>query len=303
MTTAHAFISGSGVITVTGAVLVISRGIAKAYAVVRGAAIAISGVKVALNASAATVSAIQDAYISGVSLAAASVEVSAFLNDADDTGALAVVGSTGAQPGVSFSFISGKVSVATALVSAHSYAYISGAALAVSGAVTVTNTARSYANADILDSQFSISVLNVSLLVTYAYAQGDFASYVQAEAGRAMLVGSISVSTVYYAISTAATGAAGGGRRFACQRGLQRGGSVQPCRRVQFHPRRGRDHLARQRNRNDGRVRLFRGDRPDAPVHRGRFERGGQHCGARVSPSSSPPMWTRAVRSGLRTAR
>ena len=208
-TIAKAYLTG-GVVKATGAVLVSSRGIATSNAVVRGAAISISGVKVALNESYANVSATQDAYISGVALEADSVSVSSTLNDSVETGAVAQVGSNGAKPGVSFSFISGTISLAQAKITAHSYAYISGAALAVSGAVSVNTTARSYANADILESQFSVSVINVSLLATYAYAEGDFAAYLSAGSGKIVAVGSLNVSTLYYATANAATGAAGG---------------------------------------------------------------------------------------------
>jgi hypothetical protein len=83
---------------VTGAVIVASNGAATANAIVRGAAISISGVKVALNSSTATVSVAQDAYITGVSVGAASVDVNTTLNDSERTGAVASVGSTGANP-------------------------------------------------------------------------------------------------------------------------------------------------------------------------------------------------------------
>ncbi|MEN6635426.1 MAG: hypothetical protein ABFC56_06225, partial [Clostridiaceae bacterium] len=73
-TIAKAYLTG-GVVKSTGAVVVSSRGIATANAVVRGAAISITGVKVALNESYASVSATQDSYISNVSLEAGSVGV------------------------------------------------------------------------------------------------------------------------------------------------------------------------------------------------------------------------------------
>jgi len=206
--TVKAYISGSGSI-IAAAVKVSSGGNATAYAVVRGVAISVSGVKVALNESYAKVTAVQDAYIKNVSLMADSVEVSTSLNNSNETGAVAEVGSTGSKPNISISFVNGTASFAQALVTATSRAYISGAALAVSGAVSVTTTARSYANADILTSQYAISVLNVSLLVTYAYARGTFQAYIDST-GATMLTGSLSISTTYYATAYAATGAAGG---------------------------------------------------------------------------------------------
>ena len=131
-----AYISGSGSI-IASAVRVSSSGNATSYAAVRGVAISVSGVKVALNESYAKVTAVQNAYIENVSLMADSAEVSSSLNNSNETGAVAEVGSTGSKPNVSISFVNGTVSLAQALVTATSRAYISGAALAVSGAVSV----------------------------------------------------------------------------------------------------------------------------------------------------------------------
>jgi hypothetical protein len=94
-------------------------------------------------------------------------------------------------------------------VTAKSHAYISGASLYVSGAVSVGTTARSYANADILESQFSLSVVGVTLLSTIAKAEGEFTAYIDTT-GAALMTGSLTVNTTYYAVADAAVGAAGG---------------------------------------------------------------------------------------------
>ncbi|HWP21633.1 MAG TPA: hypothetical protein VN417_02730 [Candidatus Cryosericum sp.] len=206
--TGKAFISGTGLIT-TGAVTVSSKAKATANAVIHGAVLKISGVDVAVNEAYANVSAVQDAYIETVTLSAGSVDVSSALNDSENTGAVASVGSNGCQIGVEISYISGEVSLAQAFVSARSYAYIKGASLAVTGAVSVNTAARSYANADILESQFALSVYGVTLLSTVSKAEGDFRAYIDTT-GATLNTGSLTVNTTYYAVATAAVGAAGG---------------------------------------------------------------------------------------------
>ncbi|MEN6340037.1 MAG: hypothetical protein ABFD03_07915, partial [Clostridiaceae bacterium] len=204
-----AFISGTGTIT-SGAVTVSSRAKATAYSVIRGAVLTVSGFALAVNEAYAKVTASQDAYIEKVLLSASSVDVSSVLNDSTETGAVAEVGSNGScGVSVKVSYISGEVSLAQALVSARSHAYISGASLAVTGAVSVSTTARSYANADILESQFSLSVYGVTLLSTVSIAEGDFAAYIDTT-GATLCTGSLTVNTTYYAVATAAVGAAGG---------------------------------------------------------------------------------------------
>ncbi|MDP3447996.1 MAG: hypothetical protein Q8S22_08055, partial [Eubacteriales bacterium] len=207
-TAAKAWIGGSGLISADD-IKVSSSAKVTAFAVVRGVAISVNYVKVALNEAYASVTATQNAYIEDVALHGNSVSVTSSFNDSVTTGAVAQVGSNGAKPDISISFISGTISLAQAIISAKSHAYITGASLAVSGSVSIETKARSYANADILEAQFSVSVISVSLLKTNAQAKGEYTAYLDST-NATHAIGTLSVSTTYYATSYAATGAAGG---------------------------------------------------------------------------------------------
>ena len=140
---AMAAIYGNGSITTPGAIVVEATGKATANAEVATPTVSLSSIKIAVNVISATLKAVQKAYVEGTAINAASVQVTSTLNNAENTGAVAQLGSSAESFGAGVTLAGTQVHTATATANNTNHAYISGSAITTSGAVTVKSQARS----------------------------------------------------------------------------------------------------------------------------------------------------------------
>ncbi|MGL5172915.1 MAG: beta strand repeat-containing protein, partial [Olsenella sp.] len=215
---AQASIAGAGTLNAHGNVNVLATGTAKATSTVSGVTVDISFAKIAVNLSFAEVTATQIASIDKtvINTNGGKASVTSTFNDADTTGAVATVGGNGTSKAVKVNVIGGTASIAAADMGATVKATTSGVSLDTSdgkggfGTVDVKVKARSYASADINVPSVGISLLNATLLFTYATAGGTFAAELGIGNAKESNVGTTSVDDTYSSIATSATGPAGG---------------------------------------------------------------------------------------------
>lgn len=207
---AMAAIYGNGSITTPGAIVVEATGKATANAEVATPTVSLSSIKIAVNVISATLKAVQKAYVEGTAINAASVQVTSTLNNAENTGAVAQLGSSAESFGAGVTLAGTQVHTATATANNTNHAYISGSAITTSGAVTVKSQARSYANAILEEKAASAGLLTIGVISLKADASGDFQAYIDTT-GKAISAASILVENRYVSIATAETTQAAGG--------------------------------------------------------------------------------------------
>ncbi len=215
---AEAAIKGSaGSVTTGGAVNILLTGKATADALIAGTKVNVQGAELAVNLVDAIVSACQQAYIgqpeggsaSAVNVTAVGgITILASLNNSAETGAKAIVGSNGSDSSVAVSIIGGKASEASARMEGASSVHIrTTGSIVTAGQLSLLNTARSWAKADIADASVDVTLVNATLLLTEAVSGGTFKAL--AETG-ALSAGGVDIQNIYYAESRSATGPAGG---------------------------------------------------------------------------------------------
>lgn len=204
-----AAITGSD-ITTTGTIgtssdgiQVIGDGTATAFATIYAPKVSVSGNKLLISDVNASVSAKQEACISGGSVKAKNnINITAWLNDNDNQGAVAKLEAT--NVGVSGESI--IANTADAEVTAENSAYVSGTAFGsesdLSGDLNILSSANSYALASYTDSAYTANGANLGVMVMNANAKGTFKAYLDST-GADVYVKNTSIKLQYQSNSEA----------------------------------------------------------------------------------------------------
>ena len=184
-TIARAGISGKGAVT-ANSIGVYAQGKATATAEVGTPALKASVLTVALSTSAATLSANQQAYITGAQVNAGSVSVRSDLNEGGEftsgkKGANAYVGATGGGTDVSVSLAGVGVNAAVATANMNNRATVEGAKIGgagLYGELTVLARGTAFATADVKKPDASLSLASIAVNVLTAVVKGSFAATV-----------------------------------------------------------------------------------------------------------------------------
>jgi len=175
---AEAAIKGNGTVETPGSITVQATGTATADAGVMTPTISLSGIKIAVNILTATLATVQKAYIDSVEAEAGSISVKSILNNENQTGAVAKLGSSAGDFGADVALAGVEVHSANATANNTNHAYIRGADINTGGAISVQSIARSYANARVDQTAISLGLLTLGVTLLEAEAKGDFAAYV-----------------------------------------------------------------------------------------------------------------------------
>ncbi|MDY3859971.1 MAG: hypothetical protein SO014_04955 [Candidatus Limivicinus sp.] len=209
-------------ITTTGVISDSSDGIqvkadgtATAFATIHAPTVSVSGIELLISDVNASVSAVQEAYLSGGSAKAASnnISITACLNDQANEGAEAKLEAT--NMGLSGASI--NTNTADASVTAKNSAYASGTNFGsdddISGKrskLNILSLANSYALAHYNDSEFDANGADLGVMVMNANASGTFAAYLDSTGADAYL-DNISIKLQYTSKSNAISTQPGSG--------------------------------------------------------------------------------------------
>ncbi|MEI3101582.1 MAG: hypothetical protein V8T45_07270 [Oscillospiraceae bacterium] len=188
-----AAISGSGGKLKANARKVLSRGTALSNAYNITPIVSVSGAEI-IAMSPSNLDASNEAYIQGVDMSDASIDVQAQLNNTANTRATATLGNSyKATSGVSVSFISVEANVAKARNNSRNHAYMKDVTVDMGKAASVLAQGWSYAKASVQEEDVNLYGLSVGVNVVNARADGDFRSYVEGRSGGEINVRSLSV--------------------------------------------------------------------------------------------------------------
>ena len=208
-TNAKSGVTAGGSVNTTGAITVSVDGIATAYATNQAPLISVAGISVAANAVTATLSAVQEAFVKGANVQADSISVTSNFNKNMTTAAAtALLGGNGAGGTFSASLISAKADVATAIAGATGNAYIQGGVITATNGITVLSVGSSVAKANVINDAVSVGLVGIGLTSMVAYADGNFAAYID---GGSIKAASVTINTNYYAKADARTMQPNGG--------------------------------------------------------------------------------------------
>ncbi len=199
-----AAISGSGGSLKAGAIQVLSRGTALSNAYNITPVINIAGAEITSNILLADLDASNEAYIQGVDVSEASIDVKAQLNNTANTGATATLGNSyKTTGGGSVSLVSVEANVAKAENNSKNHAYLKNVTVSDGKAASVLAQGWSYAKAWVEEESVSLYGLSVGVNVVNARANGDFRAYVEGRSGGQINVQSISVKNEYHSLADA----------------------------------------------------------------------------------------------------
>ncbi|MDY6180230.1 MAG: hypothetical protein SPI15_05205 [Candidatus Faecousia sp.] len=212
-----AAITGSDV-TTTGkigsgsdGIQVIGDGTATAFATIYAPKVSVSSNKLLISDVNASVSAKQEAFISGGSVKAKNnINITAWLNDNENQGAVAKLEATNAAA-------NGQIIIANtadAEVTAENSAYVSGTSFGsesdLSGNLNILSSAKSYALASYTDSSYTANGANLGVMVMNANAKGTFEAWLDST-GANVYVKNISIKLQYQSNSEAKSTQPNGG--------------------------------------------------------------------------------------------
>ena len=193
-----AAVTGAGVLSV-GTLTVTGSGIATSRVYSVSPVASLTGIKIAANVLVALLDAENLAYIQGVEVKNAAINVNAQLNAADGQGASVLLANNIKGSGVSVSLASARSNTAVALNSSINKAFLDAVKVTTGGALSVTATANSLATASAADPGTSVELLSLGVNVIIARADGTFAAYIHLAEDRPVTAASVTVTNTYTA--------------------------------------------------------------------------------------------------------
>ena len=193
-----AAVTGAGVLSV-GTLTVTASGIATSRVYSVSPVASLTGIKIAANVLVALLDAENLAYIQGVEVKNAAINVNAQLNAADGQGASVLLANNIKGSGVSVSLASARSNTAVALNSSINKAFLDAVKVTTGGALSVTATANSLATASAADPGTSVELLSLGVNVIIARADGTFAAYIHLAEDRPVTAASVTITNTYTA--------------------------------------------------------------------------------------------------------
>ena len=193
-----AAVTGAGVLSV-GTLTVTGSGIATSRVYSVSPVASLTGIKIAANVLVALLDAENLAYIQGVEVKNAAINVNAQLNAADGQGASVLLANNIKGSGVSVSLASARSNTAVALNSSINKAFLDAVKVTTGGALSVTATANSLATASAADPGTSVELLSLGVNVIIARADGTFAAYIHLAEDRPVTAASVTITNTYTA--------------------------------------------------------------------------------------------------------